>query len=202
MLEGKARLSIRLMGTPEFTFGGIPQTLNHLKSRALLYYLAATGEPHTRSHLATLLWGESGQSEAYHSLRSSLYHLRKALQALQADEALIGEGELLKLDPNSYRCDVIEFHRLLAQDDEPALSEAVTYYRGPFLQGFTIPDAPMFEDWVQVENTRLNQACLEALERLAAWAESREAWTVAAEYANKIIQINPLAETAQQRLMR
>src|SRR5512143_3486141 len=148
MLEGMARLSIRLMGTPEFTFGGIPQTLNHLKSRALLYYLAATGQPHPRSHLATLLWGESGQSEAYHSLRSSLYHLRKALQAVQADQALVGDSELLRLDPDSYQCDVIEFYRLLTQGDESAVSQAVTYYRGPFLQGFTIPDAPVFEDWV------------------------------------------------------
>ncbi|RPI96664.1 MAG: hypothetical protein EHM40_00900, partial [Chloroflexi bacterium] len=122
MPEGTAHLSIRLMGTPEFYFGGMPQTLNHLKSRALLFYLAATGQPHTRSHLATLLWGESGQSEAYHSLRSSLYHLRKALQAIQAGEALISDGELLSLDSASYECDVIEFRRLSVQDDETGIS--------------------------------------------------------------------------------
>src|SRR5512138_2172831 len=114
MLEGTARLAIRLMGTPELYAGGSPQTLNHLKSRALLYYLAATGKPHTRSHLATLLWGESGQSEAYHSLRSSLYRLRRALQDIQIDNLLISDGELLSLDPACYECDVIEFHRLLA----------------------------------------------------------------------------------------
>ncbi len=69
-----ARLHLRLMGTPEVSMGEIPLVLNQLKSRALLFYLGATAQSYTREHLATLLWGESSQSEAYHSLRSSLYH--------------------------------------------------------------------------------------------------------------------------------
>ena len=202
MFEGTARLKICLMGTPEFYFGGMPQTLNHLKPRALLFYLAATGQPHTRSHLATLLWGESGQSEAYHSLRSSLYHLRKALQVVQAEEVLLSDSELVSLELATYQCDVIEFRRLLAQGNETALSQAVALYRGPFLQGFTISDSPGFDDWVQIENTRLNQSCFDALDHLTTWAESREVWTVAIGYAQKMIEIDPLAEAAQQRLMR
>ncbi|RPJ19923.1 MAG: hypothetical protein EHM33_29530, partial [Chloroflexi bacterium] len=202
MFAGIARLNIRLMGTPEFTFGGMPQTLNHLKSRALLFYLAATGQAHTRAHLATLLWGESGQSAAYHSLRSSLYHLRKTLQLVQADGVLITEGELLSLAPASYECDVLEFRRLLAQDAEMALSRAIALQRGPFLQGFTLADTPAFDDWVQIENTRLAQACFEALDRLTTWAESRAAWTDAIGYAQKMIETDTLAEAAQQRLMR
>src|SRR5688500_18287987 len=173
MVESTARLHVRLMGTPEIYSGGVSFTLKHLKSRALLFYLAATGKVYTRSHLATLLWGESGQSEAYHSLRSSLYHLRKAFQANQADkrsgpveELLISDSESLSLNAASYECDVLAFRHLLARDDEVALSQAVELYRGPFLQGFTLTDAPGFDDWVQIENTRLNQACLQALDRL------------------------------------
>jgi DNA-binding SARP family transcriptional activator len=117
MSDGAVRLHIRLMGTPEAFGGGISLVLNQLKSRGLLFYLAATGQPHTREHLATLLWGESGQSEAYHSLRSCLYHLRKALQAAQLDEVLISDGDLLRLDLSASRCDVIEFHRLALGDE-------------------------------------------------------------------------------------
>src|SRR5512134_4005027 len=166
MLEGTARLGIRLMGAPEFTFGGIPQTMKHLKSRALLFYLAATGQPHTRSHVATLLWSESGQREAHHSLRSSLYHLRKAMRSIQAEAVLISDGEFLSLAPGSYECDVLKFQRLLTQGSETSLAHAVTLYRGPFLQGFTLADASLFEDWVQVENTHLKQSCFEALDHL------------------------------------
>src|SRR6266487_5177546 len=201
MSDDAVRLHIRLMGTPEAFAGGMPLILNQLKSRALLFYLAATGHPHTRDHLAALLWGESGQSEAYHSLRSCLYHLRKALQVAQLDEVLISDGDLLRLDPSACLCDVIEVHRLLVLGDESSLSQAVMFWKGSLLQGFFIPEAPMFEDWVQMESTRLSQACFEALDRLADWAEKREAWAVTIGYVKQMIQIDPVSEIVQQRLM-
>ena len=201
MSNGVVRLSIRLMGAAEVSVGTMPLVLNQLKSRALLFYLATTGQSHTRDHLATLLWGESGQSEAYHSLRSSLYHLRKALQAAQAEDVLISEGDLLSLDRVSYGCDVIEFYRYLTPGDESSLSQAVELRQGPLLQGFSIPNASLFDDWVQMENTHLSHACFEALARLAGWAEERAAWTVAVGHVKQMIQIDPLSETAQQRLM-
>ena len=201
MSDDAVRLHIRLMGTPEAFAGGMPLILNQHKSRGLLFYLAATGQPHTRDHLASLWWGESGQSEAYHSLRSCLYHLRKALQTAQLDDVLISDGDLLRLDPSACRCDVIEFHQLLALGDESSLSRAVLFWKGPLLQGFYIPEAPMFEDWVQMESTRLGQACFEALDHLADWGEKREAWAVAIGYVKQMIQIDPLSEIVQQRLM-
>lgn len=202
MSSGRVRLHIRLMGTPEVSAGGMPLALNQGKSRALLFYLAATGQSHTRDHLATLLWSESGQSEAYHSLRSSLYHLRKALQAVQAEEILISAGDLLRLDTASCRCDVIEFDRLLTVGDETSLAQAVALRKGSLLQGFSIPDTPAFDDWVRMENTRINQTSLEAFTRLADLAEEREAWTVAVGHAKQMLQIDSLSETVQQRLIK
>jgi hypothetical protein len=124
------------------------------------------------------------------------------MQAVEVDEAILSDGELLHLDPASYECDVIEFRRLLTQGAESALSQAVALRRGPFLQGFTITDAPAFDDWMQTENTRLNQDCLEALDHLTTWAESREAGMVAIGYVHQMIQIDMLAESAHQRLIR
>ena len=51
------------------------------KARALVFYLGATGRAHAREHLATLLWSESDAPGAHHSLRSTLYLIRRALQA-------------------------------------------------------------------------------------------------------------------------
>src|SRR5258706_5833177 len=200
-MQRKAHLNIRLMGTPQVFSGEMSLALNHLKSRALLFYLAATGQSYTRDHLATLLWGESSQSEASHSLRSSLYHLRKALQTLGSEDALVSNGELLTLDPAFYECDLIEFYRLLAQGNEQALTRAVTLNKGSLLQGFSVTAAPVFEDWIQAESTRFNQTSIDALERLTTWAESREAWLDAIHYAQQLLQIDPFAEAAQQRLM-
>ncbi|HET9906888.1 MAG TPA: AAA family ATPase [Anaerolineales bacterium] len=202
MSENMVCLHIQLMGSAAISGGEIPLVLNQLKSRGLLYYLAATGESHSRDHLATLLWGDSSQSEAYHSLRSSLYHLRKSLRSVNAEEALISDGGSIGLSLAWYECDATEFDRLLKQGSEASLSQAVALYKGPFLQGFSLSDAHMFEDWVQMENTRLTHACSEALSRLTTFAEEREAWEIAIGYVNRMIRIDPLSEAAQQRLMR
>ncbi len=73
------QLTICLFGSPEVRIAETLLDLHDQKARALLYYLAATGQSHTRDHLATLLWSETVESNARHSLRSSLYHIRQAL---------------------------------------------------------------------------------------------------------------------------
>src|SRR5205085_9019582 len=117
--------------------------LHHQKARALLYYLAATSRPHTRDHLATLLWSETPDSNARHSLRSSLYHIRQALEAQEAVETLIGDSDRIQLRLNDEACDVTSFRCLLTEGSEHAVAKAVTLYRGPFLQGFSVSDAPL-----------------------------------------------------------
>lgn len=202
MVDATTHLNICLLGTPEIQVAGKALTLNHLKARALLFYLAASGQPHSRQHLATLLWSESSSSGALHSLRSSLYRLRQALRSYQVGAALVSDGELLSLQPSSYQCDLIEFHRLLVQGGEESLARAVALYHGPLLQGFSLADAPLFDEWVREEDTRLGQAYLHALDQMAAWAEARQAWTAAIGYLQRMIQLDPLAEMPQQRLMR
>src|SRR5207237_2525445 len=115
MTKLAAQLSIRLLGAPEVQIAEAPLVLNHQKARALLYYLTATGQPHTRDHLATLLWSESLESNALHSLRSSLYHIRQALHAKGADEVLISTGERISLNLDEHVCDVNSFIHLLGE---------------------------------------------------------------------------------------
>ncbi len=77
MSDSAPRLTIRLLGAPEIRVAGLPLVLNHLKARALPFYLAATGQSHTRDLLTTLLWSESPPAGARHSLRSGIYRLRR-----------------------------------------------------------------------------------------------------------------------------
>ena len=146
------RLSIRVLGTPEILVDGIPLELSHIKARALLYYLAGTGERHGRDYLATLLWSEKGMNELHHSLRSSVYHIRQAMQPSEADLILISGGDLLFLNPDAYECDLIEFRRLLADGSERSLQQAAKLYRGPFLKGFGVSNALAFDEWVQAQD--------------------------------------------------
>jgi DNA-binding SARP family transcriptional activator len=202
MIEGTPYLEICLLGTPEIQVSGAPLMLNHLKARALLYFLAASAGAHSRQYLAALLWGESGASQALHSLRSSLYRLRQALRPQQVDSALVIDGEMLGLQPALYRSDVIEFRRLLAQGGDGPLSQAVALYRGPLLQGFSLVDAPEFEEWARLEEQHLSLACLAALDQLADGAEARQDWAAASGYLQQMIGLDPLAEMPQQRMMR
>jgi len=197
------QLTIHLLGAPEIRIAGAPVTLNHLKARALLFYLAATGQFHTRDHLTALLWSDSSSGDARHSLRSTLYRLRQALRPGRADGALIIQGDLvhLQLGETPPGCDATHFRRLLGQGNENAFAQAMFLYRGRFLQGFTLTDAPMFEEWVRFEETELNQAYLNALDRLATWVEGREEWATAIGYVQRVVQADPLGEAAQRRLM-
>src|SRR5207237_8074715 len=73
--------------------------------------------------------------------------------------------------------------------------------RGPLLQGFTLTDAPLFEEWVRFEETALRQAYTAALQSLATWAQQRQAWDEAITYAQRIVQLDALSEEAQRRLI-
>ena len=203
MINASAQLKIRLLGAPEIEIAGAPLlTFHNYKARALLFYLAATGQSHTRDHLATLLWSESPDSNARHSLRTSLYHLRQVLHAQEASELLMADGDLVYLKIGDDACDIRQFHKLLTAGSESALVEAVSLYHGIFLQGLTITDAPVFEEWVRFEETRLNRAYLGALQQLASLAEDRQSWEEAIDYVQHMVRLDPLAEEIQRQLIQ
>lgn len=201
MGEIQHQLTLRLFGAPEVRAAGLPLVLHHQKARALLYYLAVSGRPSSRDHLASLLWSESLEGNARHSLRSSLYHLRQALHAQNLDAVLLGDSEQIALELDELTCDVVVFRRLLADGSESALHAACKLYQGSFLQGFTVTDAPVFEEWQRFEADTLTQMYLSALRRLAAWAQERQEWQQALLYLQQILQFEPLAEEIQQRLI-
>lgn len=201
METSAVQLTIRLLGAPEMYVAGAPLVLHNQKAKAVLYYLAITGQAHTRDHLATLLWSESPESNARHSLRSSLYHIRQALNAQGVDIVLSVDTALIHLNLARDACDVAHFRQLLKEGSEQALIEAVSLYRGPLLQGFTLTDAPLFDEWLHFEEIALNQAYVNALQHLLARSEQRQAWNEAIPYAQRLVQLDPLSEEIQRRLI-
>ena len=49
----------------------------------------------------------------------------------------------------------------------PQLEEAIAWYRGEFLQGFSLPDSVVYEEWLLLQRERFQRLYLEALEWLA-----------------------------------
>jgi DNA-binding SARP family transcriptional activator/predicted ATPase len=194
-------LGIRLLGAPELAVGGIPLDLQQQKARALLFYLGATGRAHVRDHLATLLWGESDAPEAHHSLRSTLYLIRRALQAHGAADSLVVDRAVVRLDLQTLACDLLRYYELVTENTENALIEAVTVCSGPFLQGFALRDAPEFDRWQRQTALDLLTSSRATLERLIDLAVGRGATGEAVRYLHLLTRLDPLDEPAQRRLL-
>ena len=83
-------LLLSLQDTFALTRDGQPIDLRSKKAQALLIYLALTGKPHSREHLATLLWGDRYDDQARRSLRQALHALRKAV----GPDVVVGDDHL------------------------------------------------------------------------------------------------------------
>ena len=92
---------LALHDTIHLTRDGRLVELRSKKAQALLVYLALSGKPQSREHLATLLWGERPDDQARSSLRQVLFALRKALgpDALAGEEHLSIARDTLQLEP-------------------------------------------------------------------------------------------------------
>lgn len=160
-------VTLNLFGSPSLEEDGVPIDLPSRKGLALLAYLAVTSVRHRRTTLATLFWPESDRERAQNVFRYTLSLLRRALrgQWLEANREAVG------LDGSQREgVDVLRFRSLLARyrthghgthetcpECLPPLREAVEFYEGDFLAGFTLPDSVEFDMWQSLEAEALRQ---------------------------------------------
>ncbi|MFN2566415.1 MAG: protein kinase [Gemmatimonadaceae bacterium] len=178
------------------TFGGLAVDSDHgthggatayRRRIALLPLLAVSGDRGmSRDKLLLYLWPESDQAKARHALTQTLYALRRDLRA---EELFLSTSDL-RLNPQLITSDVGDFERALARGD---LARAISLYRGPFLDGFHISDAPEFEQWMDGERSRLERRACGALESLAADAERRGDHRTAADWWRQLAALDPLS---------
>ena len=129
---------IRCLGPPTVSVGGAtaPPDVLWRKHLALMVYLALSpGGTRSRDHLLGLLWPEKDERRARHSLNEAVRRLRQGLGAGR----LITTTDTVALDATDLAVDVLE--------DGPGGV-------GQFLEGFSLPDAPEFERWVEAERAR------------------------------------------------
>ncbi len=196
------RLSFSLLGGFQARLASGPIfTLPTRKAQALLAYLALRpGQAHPRDKLAALLWGDTGEEQARHSLRQTLFALRKALPATKPPSLLI-EGQTLTLNPSAVEVDVAAFERLVAEGTPEALQQAAALYQGDLLEGLDPKEAP-FEEWLLAERERLRELALGALARLLAHQTKTGATEGAIQTVVRLLALDPLQETVHRALMR
>ena len=147
-------LGLFLLGAPHINLDAHPQTaLTSVKAQAVLFYLAVTGQSHTRASLAPMLWGDVTDAVARANLRKALQQLREPL----APWLKISRDNVALMPDNRYWVDVVEFDDAFREANggiTDRLRHALDLYRGDFLQGFYVRNAPDFEAWWLSEQTR------------------------------------------------
>ncbi len=166
------QLSLALLGTPLVRHGGPELAFPTRKALALLAYLAVEGGLQAREKLAALFWPESDSDRARASLRYTLAALRSVLSHPGGLSHVIAERHAVRFDSSSrYELDLRKVEAASsfarAREREPQssakpsgsaqatpvemLEKAAALCRGAFLEGFSLPDAPEFDDWESVQ---------------------------------------------------
>ncbi|HXF62343.1 MAG TPA: BTAD domain-containing putative transcriptional regulator, partial [Caldilineaceae bacterium] len=195
-------LSIQLLGPVQVFLAGRPLALKRRKSRALLYYLATYPHPVSRSQVLGLLWPDHAPAAARHNLRTTLYSLRQELgDHFQSEDewlALTGEvevdvrrlAEAVTAKPDSARPDEVA--------DDRRLAEALAAYRGDFLAGFELPDAPEYEDWMAVEREHYRRLAIKGFEMFSRRREAVGDYSEALAALAQALAIDPFQEDLQR----
>ncbi|MBN2389835.1 MAG: tetratricopeptide repeat protein [Anaerolineae bacterium] len=216
-------LSLSLLGPFLAVLDGQPIThFESNKVRALLAYLAVEADrPHRRETLASLLWPDFTDRAAHTNLRHTLSRLRYAIgDRARSDERarssereadppfLLVNRETIQFNRASdHWLDVAAFGTLAASSrqtsaDVHQLQKAVALYRGAFLEGFSIKDSTLYEDWALITRERLQRRAMSVLDQMVTGLEQRGEYGQACEYAWKQVELEPWYEEGYRRLIR
>jgi predicted ATPase/DNA-binding SARP family transcriptional activator len=195
-------------------------TIPKRKALALLIYLVIeVDRPHTRESLLGLLWPEHSTAAAQNNLRVTWSQLQKSLEKTQEDGPpyLLANRLDLQFNPLSrYELDVRLFRNLIeacrihvhpGQPEDCAecaarLVQAMKLVRGPFLDGFSLPDCPAFDEWLLVQRERLHLQIIATTEQLASFYERGGQLSEAERSIRRLLEYDPLSESAYRQLMR
>jgi DNA-binding SARP family transcriptional activator/tetratricopeptide (TPR) repeat protein len=166
------------------------QTQRH---RAALLLFLAIERSVTRDRVAALLWPESDSERTRRALNQAVYALRQAL----GEDVIETRGDLLCISPR-LTTDLDEYLAAAARADHATVLAA---YKGGFLPSVHLADIKEFEEWVEVQRTKVSRAHRKArrsrLEKLLEAGQVNEALQVAREW----VDTEPADDEAQHRVI-
>lgn len=204
--HGIQMLEISLLSEVALRLQGQP--LTHFRSQkelALLVYLAHTGRPHSREALADLLWDARSTQQSLSNLRTVLTRLRK-----QVGDNLVVTRKTVAVKPAVHQqTDSVRLQTMLGSvgaDSSPTAvnlaAQALDLYRGEFMAGFYLPEAPRFNDWLESERENVRQIVMGAYRQVAALRQEQGAFAAGVVTAQQWATWDPFGEMPQQQLMR
>ncbi len=194
-----AELDLLFLGQSRVELNGKPVLIPRRKALALLACIAVAPSPRGRDQLAEILYPGRDRDRAYGDMRLCLYHLRKAIGERWIDA---GSTFVVLKEQKGLRVDVTEFWRLARSGTRESLAAAARLYRGEFLAGFSLKDAPDFELWQAAEAERLRRGYAGAVERLAALCRRAGDTGGAVAWARQAVDLDPMAQPTLRTLLR
>ena len=146
--------------------------------------------------MAALLWPNTPETAARHSLRQTLYQLRKTIGDQRAPLPFVKiDRRQVQFDrATDHWLDVTEFKslisacrshharsRFLCSECRQRLEKAVALYEDNFLAGFSLPDSPEFEAWQLTQQEHYHRQVIEVLFQLGEHCEVMGEYTQAAD---------------------
>ncbi|TNB71967.1 transcriptional regulator [Arthrobacter sp. BB-1] len=190
--DGYGELKLELLGSWRLWRDG---AVVHVATRQqrLIAALAIKG-PLLRTYLVGLLWPEYPDSKALESLRVSVHLISRQVPGL-----IVNEGRMLYLSDDVD----VDLRRVRLQARSLGAA-ALQTNRAALLDG--LRDAQLlpgwYEDWIMVEQSRLQQDRLRAYVAIAAHSLALGDTATAEAAAEAAVEIEPLYESAVQLLIQ
>jgi predicted ATPase/DNA-binding SARP family transcriptional activator len=196
-------MQFHLLGPPSLRSNGQLVRLHSTKTLALLAYLVLEAEvPQSRERLATFFWGEKPETQARHSLRQALYSIRQKLPGLAETCLQLMENSVTYCPQPDFWVDVSEFQKCAGSQELIDLQQAANLYRGILLEGLILDDCPDFGEWLFFRRDALEQQAFDIVKRLSNGLFQVRDYRQAHTYARRLMEMNPLNESAHRLLMR
>lgn len=160
---------------------------------ALLCYLAIEG-PVDRDTLLETFWSGVERSEALHELSALVDSLNERL----SDHVVTAHGDQQAVSTELVELDVREME---VAGQSGRWDEVVRLYEGPFLDRFSLSDAPAFDEWRLRTRAWVGYLAGEAFRRLIAARVGRDDLVGALEIASRWGKVEALGDDAQHALI-
>jgi len=180
------------------------------RARDILCFIAS--RRHRRAAKETIIdtfWGEADFEAVEKNFHPTVSHIRKALnskQPVKQNFLLYRDSDYLLNQEFSYRIDIEEFDRLVAEGEAArragdqagyisSYEDALALYRGDFMQG-------SYDDWVEEQRSYYREQYLRMLEALAVAAQKHEDWPRSLQLAQQILSDDQFREDVHCMIMR